>query len=418
MKVFKFGGASVKDADGMRNVASIIEKYNDGKLLVVVSALGKTTNALEDVVKAYISNNGEAKILIEKIKQSHFDICKDLFEDKNHPVYDQLNNFFVEMEWQIEEERMEEYNYVYDQIVSVGELLSTTVLSHYINEIGIKNTWLDVRDVIKTDDTYREGNVNWLKTTELIQEKVLSILENSIVITQGFLGSTPENCTTTLGREGSDYTAAIFTNILNAENQTIWKDVPGVLSGDPRKFTDAVLLEEISYLEAVEMTFYGASVIHPKTIKPLQNKGIPLLVKSFIHPENKGTIVGTKNSASLPPVRVVKEDQCLLTFHTKNFSFIAEEVISDLLSAFAAANFKMNMMQNGAISFQACVDNIPEKIAKVKKAIEHEFDIDQNENLTLLTIRHYNEEVIASHKMNKKAIIEQKRHTTWQGLLE
>ena len=187
----------------------------------MVSALGKTTNALEDVVKAYISNNGEAKILIEKIKQSHFDICKDLFEDKNHPVYDQLNNFFVEMEWQIEEERMEEYNYVYDQIVSVGELLSTTVLSHYINEIGIKNTWLDVRDVIKTDDTYREGNVNWLKTTELIQEKVLSILENSIVITQGFLGSTPENCTTTLGREGSDYTAAIFTNILNAENQTI-----------------------------------------------------------------------------------------------------------------------------------------------------------------------------------------------------
>jgi aspartate kinase len=418
MKVFKFGGASVKDADGMKNVASIIEKYNDGKLLVVVSALGKTTNALEDVVKAYISNNGEAKILIEKIKQSHFDICTGLFEDKNHPVYDQLNNFFVEMEWQIEEERMEEYNYVYDQIVSVGELLSTTILSNYINQIGIKNTWVDVRDVIKTDDTYREGNVNWLKTTELIEEIVLPILEKNIIITQGFLGSTPENCTTTLGREGSDYTAAIFTNILNAKSQTIWKDVPGVLSGDPRKFTDAVLLEEISYLEAVEMTFYGASVIHPKTIKPLQNKGIPLLVKSFIHPENKGTIVGTKNSEQLPPVRVVKEDQCLLTFHTKNFSFIAEEVISDLLDAFAAANFKLNMMQNGAISFQACVDNIPEKIAKVKKAIEHEFDFDQKENLTLLTIRHYTEAVIANHKVNKKAIIEQKRNTTWQGLLE
>lgn len=418
MKVFKFGGASVKDADGMKNVSSIIEKYNDGKLLVVVSALGKTTNALEEVVKAYMVNNGEAKKLIEKIKQAHFDICRGLFDDKNHPVYDHLNNFFVEMEWQIEEDRMEEYNYVYDQIVSVGELLSTTILSHYMNQTGIKNTWLDVRDVLKTDDTYREGNVNWSRTTELIQEKVLPLLEKGIVITQGFLGSTPENCTTTLGREGSDYTAAIFTNILDAENQTIWKDVPGVLSGDPRKFTDAVLLEEISYLEAVEMTFYGASVIHPKTIKPLQNKGIPLLVKSFIHPENKGTIVGTKNSGSLPPIRVVKEDQCLLTFHTKNFSFIAEEVISDLLSAFAAANFKMNMMQNGAISFQACVDNIPEKIAKVKKAIEHEFDIDQRENLTLLTIRHYNEEAIASHKGNKKAIIEQKRHTTWQGLLE
>jgi aspartate kinase len=322
------------------------------------------------------------------------------------------------MEWQIEEERMEEYNYVYDQIVSVGELLSTTILSNYINQIGIKNTWVDVRDVIKTDDTYREGNVNWLKTTELIEEIVLPILEKNIIITQGFLGSTPENCTTTLGREGSDYTAAIFTNILNAKSQTIWKDVPGVLSGDPRKFTDAVLLEEISYLEAVEMTFYGASVIHPKTIKPLQNKGIPLLVKSFIHPENKGTIVGTKNSEQLPPVRVVKEDQCLLTFHTKNFSFIAEEVISDLLDAFAAANFKLNMMQNGAISFQACVDNIPEKIAKVKKAIEHEFDFDQKENLTLLTIRHYTEAVIANHKVNKKAIIEQKRNTTWQGLLE
>lgn len=418
MKVFKFGGASVKDAAGMKNVSSIIEKYRNGKLLVVVSALGKTTNALEEVVNAYVTKNENVKLLIEKIKQAHFGICKELFIEENHAVYDQLNNFFVEMEWQIEEDRLEEYNYIYDQIVSVGELLSTTILSHYLNSIGIATHWLDVRDVIKTDDTYREGNVNWKKSSDLINDLVLPLLEEKIVITQGFLGSTSENCTTTLGREGSDYTAAIFTNILDATDQTIWKDVPGVLSGDPRKFEDAVLLEEISYLEAVEMTFYGASVIHPKTIKPLQNKGIPLLVKSFIHPENVGTIVGTKNSAQLPPIRVVKEDQCLLTFHTKNFSFIAEEVISALLSAFAAANFKMNMMQNGAISFQVCVDNIPEKIAKVIKAIEHEFDIDQKNNLTLLTIRHYTDAVIEQHKGSRNAIIEQKRHTTWQGLLE
>lgn len=418
MKVFKFGGASVKDAASMKNVANIIAQYTSDKLVIVVSALGKTTNALEQVVKAYFAKNGEAQKHIQQLKDNHFGICKGLFEDDNHPVYDALNNFFVEMEWQVEEEREEEYNYVYDQIVSVGELLSTTIISHYMNSIGITNTWLDVRDVIKTDDTYREGNVDWNKTSALIQEKVLPLLERGIVLTQGFLGCTPENCTTTLGREGSDYTAAIFTNILHADSQTIWKDVPGVLNGDPRKFEDTQLLDQISYLEAVEMTFYGATVIHPKTIKPLQNKNIPLLVKSFLQPNDKGTIVGTSNSEHLPAVRMIKGDQCLLTFHTKDFSFVAEDVISDLLDAFSKANFKINMMQNGAISFQACVDDVPEKIAKIKSSLESKFTIDIRHHLTLLTIRHYTDEIILKHKIGKSLLLEQRRSSTWQGLIE
>lgn len=417
MKVFKFGGASVKDASSMKNVANIIAQYKSDKLVVVVSALGKTTNALEEVVQAYFAKNGETKKLIAQLKESHFNICKGLFDDDTHPVYDALNNFFVEMEWQVEEEREEEYNYVYDQIVSVGELLSTTIISHYMNSIGIHNTWLDVRDVLKTDDTYREGKVDWNKTSALIHEKVLPFLEKGIVLTQGFLGCTPENCTTTLGREGSDYTAAIFTNILNAESQTIWKDVPGVLNGDPRKFDDTQLLDQISYLEAVEMTFYGATVIHPKTIKPLQNKNIPLLVKSFIQPQDKGTVVGVANSEHLPAVRMVKGDQCLLTFHTKDFSFVAEDVISHLLDAFSKANFKINMMQNGAISFQACVDDIPEKIAKIKAVLASTFTIEEKHHLTLLTIRHYTDEIILQHKTGKNLLLEQRRLSTWQGLM-
>lgn len=418
MKVFKFGGASVKDAAGIKNVADIISKYGDAKTLVVVSATGKTTNALEEVVTAYFNQTGQAKEKLQGIKDNHKKICADLFGEIQHPVYDQLQNLYVEVEWQLEEERMESYNYVYDQIVSVGELISSVILSHYLNFAGLTNQWLDVRDVLKTDDTYREAVVDWETTGKKVHEVLMPMLQQSTVVTQGFLGCTPENCTTTLGREGSDYTAAIFANLLEAESQTIWKDVPGVMSGDPRKFDDAIFMDELTYLEAVEMTYYGASVIHPKTIKPIQNKNIPLLVKSFINPVGKGTIVhNADHPIKYPPVRVVKEKQALLTFHTKDFSFVAEDMVSDLLDAFADANLKINMMQNGAISLQVCVDNIPEKIQKINNELEEDFDIIKEDGLTLLTIRHYTSEVIKKHLEGKHTIIEQKRPSTFQALM-
>jgi aspartate kinase len=419
MKVFKFGGASVKDATAIKNVAAIIAKYRSNKLLVVISATGKTTNALEEVVQAYYHENGDATALLNGVRETHFTICRGLFDSDTHPVYDQLQNILAEVEWQIEEDRKDSYNYVYDQIVSVGELLSTAIVSHYLNHIGAENQWLDVRDVMKTDDTYREGKVDWEKTQSLVDSIVMPMLDKSMIITQGFIGSTPENCTATLGREGSDYSAAIFANMLNAESQTIWKDVPGVLSADPRKFPDAVMIDELTYLEAVEMTYYGAQVIHPKTIKPLQNKGIPLLVKSFINPEGKGTKVYTgSDNMQYPPVRVVKEKQALLSFHTKDFSFIADEEVIFLLKAFGQANLRANMMQNGAISIQICCDNVPEKIVAVKEATASHFNIQEEEGLTLMTIRHYNEEVINRHTAGKSALLEQRRPSTFQALLK
>lgn len=417
MKVFKFGGASVKDASGIKNVADIISRFGDEKTLVIVSATGKTTNALEEVVEAYFKKTGEAKAKINSIKENHINICKGLFGEQPSGVYDQLENLFVELEWQVEEDRLDSYNYVYDQIVSVGELLSSVILSHYLNFAGVKNEWVDVRDILKTDDTYREAVINWEESTQKAEEILIPMLQRNTVVAQGFIGSTADNCTSTLGREGSDYTAAIFANILNAESQTIWKDVPGVMSGDPRKFQDAVFIDELTYLEAVEMTFYGASVIHPKTIKPIQNKNIPLLVKSFINPEGKGTkVYGATHHINYPPVRVVKENQALLTFHTKDFSFVADETVGDLLKAFADANLKINMMQTGAISLQAVVDNTPEKIAKVNAAVEANFNIQKEEELTILTIRHYTDEVIRKHLENKQPILTQKRASTFQVL--
>lgn len=416
MRVFKFGGASVKDAAGIKNVASIIQKYGEKNLVIVVSATGKTTNALEEVIKAYF-NNTDAKATFEIVKKNHHQICVDLFGSDTHEVFDRLQNVYAEVDWQLEEDRKESYNYVYDQIVSQGELISSVILSTYLNEVGVKNSWLDVRDVMKTDDTYREAVVDWNKTQSLMNSLVKPLVSDSIVVTQGFIGCTAENCTTTLGREGSDYTAAIFANMLDAESQTIWKDVPGVMNGDPRVFEDAVFIDEISFNEAVEMTFYGATVIHPKTIKPLQNKNIPLLVKSFINPEGKGTVVGGKDT-NLPPIRIVKNDQAMITLHTKDFSFVEDEVVAEIFSSFSKANLKLNMMQQGAISFEAVVDNIPEKIEKVKASLQDKFDFVIDEKLTILTIRHYpNFEYINKFKNDRNAILEQRRLSTYQGLL-
>lgn len=419
MRVFKFGGASVKDADGIKNVCNIIQRFPEEKLVVIVSATGKTTNALEDVVKSYFSKDGNAKQILHSIRENHHNICKGLFADENHPVYAKMENYFVEVEWQLDEERMEAYNYVYDQIVSLGEMLSTIIVSAYLQETGSNNTWVDVRDFVKTDDTYREAKIDWELTPKLIKENIPALLEKGIVVTQGFIGCTPDNDTTTLGREGSDFTAAIFANALDADNQTIWKDVPGVLNGDPRLFEDAILMEELSYGEAVEMTYYGAQVIHPKTIKPLQNKNIPLFVKSFIHPDSVGTkVFSPQHPIHYPPVRVIKKNQALITLHTKDFSFIEEYVLSKIIRAFSKVNIKLNMIQNAAILFQACVDDVPEKIEAVTKDLENYFNIQIENNLTLLTIRHYTPEVINKLTHNKSILIEQRRATTYQALLK
>lgn len=419
MRVFKFGGASVKDAEGIKNVCHIIQRFPEEKLVVIVSATGKTTNALEDVVKAYFAKDGKAKSILNSIRENHHNICKGLFEDANHPVYAKMENYFVEVEWQLDEERMEAYNYVYDQIVSLGEMLSTIIVSAYLQEKGSDNTWLDVRDYVKTDDTYREAKIDWELTPKLIREGITPLLEKGIVVTQGFIGCTPDNATTTLGREGSDFTAAIFANSLDAENETIWKDVPGVLNGDPRIFEDAVLMQELSYGEAVEMTYYGAQVIHPKTIKPLQNKNIPLLVKSFIHPDSIGTkVYNPEHPIHYPPVRVIKKNQALITLHTKDFSFIEEYVLSKIIRAFSKVNIKLNMIQNAAILFQACIDDVPEKIEAVTKDLENYFKIQIQRDLTLLTIRHYTPEVITKLTHGKNILIEQRRPTTYQALLQ
>ena len=418
MKVFKFGGASVKDSAGIKNVAEIIKRYAEDKTLVIVSATGKTTNALEEVIKAYYTESTEAAIKkIEPVKENHLQICNGLFEDYSAPIYSQIDAVFKELYQLVENPKSNNYNLDYDQIVSKGELLSSIILSSYLNHAGLKNQWLDIRTVLKTDNSYREGIVDWKQSTDLCNQILNPLLHNQTVVAQGFIGQAPDGTTTTLGREGSDYTAAIFANLLDAESQTIWKDVPGVMSGDPRKFQDTVLIDELTYLEAVEMTYYGASVIHPKTIKPIQNKGIPLLVKSFINPEGKGTVIHNTNVAiKYPPVKVLKENQVLLTFHTKDFSFVPDDTVGELLKAFSSAALRANMLQTGAISLQTVVDNIPEKIEKVVASVSDNFNIQKEEGLSILTIRNYNDEVINYYNLNKQIILTQKRASTYQIL--
>src|SRR5690606_15776911 len=299
MQVFKFGGASVKDADGVLNLGRIVAAHRDSKLLIVVSAMGKTTNLLELLVQHHVNGTGSAPDLLEETKQYHHAIAQQLFPDSGHPVHNEVANRFVEIEWILDEPPMDPYDYLYDQIVAVGELVSTTIVSHHLNSIGLQSRWIDDRDYILTDNTHREGRVDWKITAARIQEQLPQLLESQCLVTQGFIGSTTENFTTTLGREGSDYSAAIFASCLHADSLTIWKDVPGVLNADPKWFDQTELIPELSYLDAIELTYYGATVIHPKTIKPLQNKNIPLFVKSFIDIENGGTKIKSTNE-SLP----------------------------------------------------------------------------------------------------------------------
>lgn len=412
MKVFKFGGASLKDAAGVQNVASILQRYSHEKLVIVVSAMGKTTNALEEVVAAYVKQTGEAQALYDAFKERHYEIMRGLFEP-NDDVFTVINDTFVEGEWMLEERPADNYDYIYDQIVCMGELVSSKIVAAYLNKAGLQTTWLDARDVVATDNTYREARVIWDKTQANAQKMVPAMLEQgNFVLTQGFIGSTSENFTTTLGREGSDYSAAIFSFCMNAESMSIWKDVAGVLNADPRLFENTIKLDRLSYREAIEMTYYGASVIHPKTIKPLQNKNIPLFVKSFLDPESAGTEISSDTEETYPPIIMVEKNQALLHISTLDYSFVAEHHMARLFGKAADLRIFVNMMQNTAISFTICVSNVPDRIDKFIKAISDEFKVKIEDGLELITIRHFNQETIDNLKRGKMVLFEERIRNT------
>lgn len=420
MKVFKFGGASVKDAESVKNVASILSLYKKERLIVVVSAMGKMTNALEKVVHAYYNQDPELKNYIDEIRKFHFSIVDDLGFPENHTLRHDLENCLVEIDWATEEPPSRGYGFSYDQIVSQGELMSTKIISAYLSSFGIANAWLDVRDVLQTDNTYREAKVNWELTSQLICNRIPQLhANNNIILTQGFIGATSENFTTTLGREGSDYTAAIFSYCLDAKEMIVWKDVPGVLSADPRYSQDSVKLEQVSYHDAIELTYYGATVIHPKTIKPLENKHIPLRVCSFKAPNEKGTSVGNYQATKpLVPCFIYKPSQLLISISAKDFSFIAEASLHKIFGLFADLKIKINLMQNSAISFSVCVDNDPFKIPELLIELQKDFRVLYNEDLMLVTVRHYYPSTIEQLTKGKKVLLEQRSRQTAQVVLK
>lgn len=414
MLVFKFGGASVKDAPGIINLGKVVQKYTGQQLLIVVSAMGKTTNALEKLTNAYVNQTDDMHQIYDEIKQYHYNILHELFEPSN-PVFDEVANTFVEIDWMIEDEPHDDYDFIYDQIVSIGELVSTRIVTAYLNHIELKSKWLDVRGYIHTDNTYREGIVDWPKTCEHIKQDIPAILNNSIVVTQGFLGGTSENFTTTLGREGSDYTAAIFAACLNAKSVTTWKDVPGILNADPKHFADTVKFDELSYTEAIEMTYYGAGVIHPKTIKPLQNAKIPLLVKPFTDPDALGTVISDIGLQHYEkPVIIVKQGQVLVSVSAKDYTFITEDHLSSVFSLFASKHVKINMMQVSALSFTVCFDYRAERFEKLLESLKQSFNVKYNNDLTIITVRHYKEEDLKALVGDRKILLEQLSRNTAQ----
>ena len=419
MQVFKFGGASVKDAEGVKNVAEVLKQFPSQKISVVVSAMGKTTNALERLAKAYFYKVENAEKVLEEIKTYHFDICNQLFSSTTHPIYNELENTFVELYWAIEDEPTQGFDFEYDQIVSMGEVISTKIVSAYLNEIGLKNKWIDVRGLIQTDNSYREGKVDFELTENLVKNDLLPIFNTyDIVITQGFIGGTSENFTTTLGREGSDYTASILAYCLNANNVTIWKDVPGVLNADPKWFSHTKKIDELSYHDAIELTYYGATVIHPKTIKPLQNKNIPLYVKSFLKPKDDGTVIRDGEKRLNIPSYIFKIDQVLISIQPKDFSFIAEDNLSDIFEVFSKHGVKINLMQLSAISFSVCCDDHAEKIKSLVAELQQQFKVLYNAGLELMTVRYYTQETLDILTKNKIILLEQRSRYTVQMVMK
>lgn len=409
MKVFKFGGASINSIDRIQNVRKILEDHRQEKLLIIISAMGKTTNALEKVVDAFYNGKTEEALqLFDAVKREHITNAKYLLVTHYLPCEARLKDFFTEAEWLLHDRPVQSYDYYYDQLVCIGELLSSTIVSYFLNEMRISNKWADVRDIIRTDNNFRDANIDWDFTKEKINNDIKPLLENNnIVLTQGFIGATDENESTTLGREGSDYSAAVFANMLDAESVTIWKDVPSVMNADPREVPDAIAIPELNYTEVIEMAYYGAQVIHPKTIKPLQNKAIPLFVKCFLDESLPGTVIHNQPVKNLPPIIVLKTDQVMMELKSKDFSFVGEENTGKLYHLFEILSIRPNLTQNGAISLICVFDNREEKISKLAGAAAEIFDVQLTPGLQLLTIRHYNNQSLEKYTGGKIELVRQ-----------
>jgi len=417
-EVFKFGGASIKNAEGIKNLANIVKLQAGKELFIVVSAMGQATNALAELTQAYILGTENVHDIFSSIKEYHETVMNELFQNPAHPVFDDVANAFVEIDWILEEEPHDDYDFVYDQIVSLGELISSRIVTAYLNHTGVKAKWLDARSYILTDNTYREGKVDWEKTRTAVENDLPAILSEQVAVTQGFIGGTSENYTTTLGRDGSDYSAAIFASCLKAESVTIWKDVPGVLNADPKWFDETELIPVLSYHDAVELTYYGANVIHPKTIKPLQNSSIPLKVRSFTDLNTAFTTIQHTESPLYIPSFIFKVDQVLISILPKDYSFIIEENLSHIFDVLHRYRVKVNTMLNSALSFSISVDNDPEKIEKLISALSVTYRVKYNLNMELVTIRYYNQETIDRVTANKNVLLEVKSRHTCQMVMK
>jgi len=416
IKVFKFGGASVKDGDSVRNAVRVLNLYKGEKLAVVVSAMGKTTNSLERLLHSCYYSRDKIEEEFNNLKDFHLKIVEDLFPDKSDEIFSEMANIFSIIKGRVSLPHSDNYDYDYDQLVSAGEIISTRIVSAFLNRAGIENQWIDARAIIRTDNTYRESKVDWAKTEELVKN-AMDFKDFNVYITPGFIGGTSENMSTTLGREGSDFSAAILAYCLEAEEVIIWKDVPGVLNADPKYFDNTVKLERLSYYDAIELAYYGASVIHPKTIKPLQNKGIPLWVKSFLNPQEIGTVVQTDKAELEVPSFIFKMNQVLITIAARDFSFIVEQNLRDIFQALSENRVRINVMQNTALSFSISTDWDERKVLPLISTLEKDYKIKYNMGLELVTIRNYDQATIDRVTVNKEIILEEKSRNTVQMVM-
>ena len=414
MRVFKFGGASVRDAKSVQNVHQIIQRFNTEPLIVVVSAMGKTTNKFEALVNAHFAKKPTGEIL-EDLRNCHGEIAKDLFGEHAQPVIEEINNTLVEVEWALDDPDGLDYHFQYDQIVSIGEMLSTKIISAYLKFQGVKNTWVDARDLIRTDNNYQDANISWDETKTLTNLTINAALKKAnVVVTQGFVGGTSENFTTTLGREGSDFTAAILAYCTKAKDVTIWKDVPGVLNADPKFYENTVLIPEMSYYDAMELAYFGTSVIHPKTIKPLENADIPLYVRSFVDWDAPGTIVSNKKNLGTIPSFIVKPNQVLVSIVPKDYSFVGEGHFTRIFAVLSALRMKANCMQNSAVKFMFSTESDSQKLDALVKELNGEYDVSFVEGAELVTVRYFDEPTLDRLTNSKTILLEHRTATTAQ----
>ena len=418
--VFKFGGASVKDAEGIRNLQNIITRYSGKPLFVVISAMGKTTNLLEKLLDAYFYGKEDPFIYFNQLKERHFEVAHQLTE-QNERIIAKLTSVLNQLEEKLQSPHSDNYEYEYDQIVSFGEILSTKLISTYLNIVGVRNQWLDARQVMVTDSTFMEAKINWEASEQALKEAIDAATakkEENLFIIQGFIAGDKQGNATTFGREGSDYSAAIIAYILQAGSVTIWKDVPGLLNADPKYFPDAVKLDEISYEEAIELSYYGATIIHPKTLKPLQNKKIPLYVKPFLSPDEPGSVISSQKQKVFTPSYIFKRNQILITIFPKDFSFISVDNLSEIFSVFSLNGMKINLMQNTALSFSICTDNKSHRLERVLEALSKNFLVKYNECMELVTVRHYTDEIVHKVVGDRKIYAEQRTRTTIQVVVK